>query len=58
MELSWVIYQKTLDDPALRKPALMHRFEQLIAPKFDDELEAMARLQTNGRDRTDAAGTG
>src|SRR5712692_11288923 len=48
-------FAKTLDNLALRKPALVRRFEQLIASKSDDELEAMAQtshaltLQKYGR---------
>src|SRR6266513_5425262 len=34
----------TLDNLALRKSVLVHRFEHLTAPKSDRELEAMARM--------------
>src|SRR2546430_5911136 len=34
----------TLDNLALRKSELIHRFEHLIAPKSDQELEAMAQM--------------
>src|ERR1700719_4727281 len=33
----------TLDSLALKKSALLRRFEQLVAPKTDAELEAMAQ---------------
>src|SRR5437870_13170038 len=45
----------TLDNLALKKSELVERFEHLIAPKADEELEAMARtshsltLQNFGR---------
>src|SRR2546429_3625789 len=48
-------FVETLDNLALRKSELVQRFEQLIAPKSDQELEAMARtsrlltLQNFGR---------
>jgi len=34
----------TLDNLALRKSELVHRFEHLIGPKSDRELEAMAQM--------------
>jgi 2-iminoacetate synthase len=46
---------ETLDNLALRKSELVQRFEQLIGPKSDQELEAMAQasrsltLQNFGR---------
>src|SRR5438094_261059 len=36
-------FVETLDGLALKKSALVHRFEHLIASKSDQELEAMAR---------------
>ena len=48
-------FAKTLDNLALEKSPLVRRFEQLIAPKSDGELEAMAQasraltLQNFGR---------
>src|SRR5882672_2083609 len=48
-------FVETLDNLALRKSELVQRFEHLIAPKFDQELEAMAQasrsltLQNFGR---------
>jgi 2-iminoacetate synthase len=48
-------FVETLDNLALRKSELVQRFEQLVAPKSDQELEAMARnshrltLQNFGR---------
>src|SRR5207248_11648221 len=36
-------FVETLDNLALRKSELVQRFEQLIAPKSDRELEAMAQ---------------
>ena len=36
-------FVETLDNLALRKSELVHRFEHLIAPKSDQELEAMAQ---------------
>jgi 2-iminoacetate synthase len=48
-------FTETLDSLALRKSELIERFEQLIAPKSDQELEVMARtsrgltLQNFGR---------
>src|SRR5204863_7280898 len=48
-------FVETLDNLALRKSELVQRFEQLIAPKCDRELEAMAQtsrsltLQNLGR---------
>jgi 2-iminoacetate synthase len=38
-----VSFTETLDNLALRKSPLVRRFEQLIAPKSDAELEAMAQ---------------
>src|SRR6266550_3396635 len=35
---------ETMDNLALRKSELIHRFEHLIAPKSDQELEAMAQM--------------
>src|SRR5438552_9290549 len=35
---------ETLDNLALRKSELIHSFEHLIAPKSDQELEAMAQM--------------
>src|SRR5947208_15844348 len=37
-------FVETLDSLALRKSELVHRFEHLIAPKSDRELEAMAQI--------------
>ena len=37
-------FVETLDGLALRKSELVHRFEHLIAPKSDQELEAMAQI--------------
>jgi len=37
-------FVETLDNLALRKSELVHRFEHLIAPKSDRELEAMAQM--------------
>jgi 2-iminoacetate synthase len=48
-------FAETLDNLSLRKSELVHRFEHLIAPKSDQELEAMAQasrsltLQNFGR---------
>src|SRR6201982_2774546 len=48
-------FVETLDSLALKKSELVQRFEQLIAPKFDQEIEAMAQtsraltLQNFGR---------
>src|SRR5438270_6532590 len=48
-------FSSVLDNLALRKSAVVRRFEQLIAPKSDAELEAMAQtsraltLQNFGR---------
>src|ERR1700757_2557938 len=48
-------FVETLDSLALKKSELVQRFEQLIAPKFDREVEAMAQtsraltLQNFGR---------
>src|SRR6201993_3569876 len=36
-------FVETLDSLALKKSELVQRFEQLIAPKFDREIEAMAQ---------------
>src|ERR1044072_1379448 len=36
-------FVETLDNLALKKSELVQRFEQLIAPKSDEELEAMAQ---------------
>src|SRR6188472_2481360 len=36
-------FVETLDNLALRKSALVRRFERLIAPKSNEELEAMAQ---------------
>src|SRR6266487_3215064 len=37
-------FVETLDNLALRKSELVHQFEYLIAPKSDQELEAMAQI--------------
>ena len=37
-------FAKVLDNLPLQKPTLVRRFEQLIAPKSDSELEKMAQL--------------
>ncbi len=37
-------FVETLDNLALRKSELIRRFQHLIAPKSDQELEAMARM--------------
>src|SRR5437879_11539852 len=37
-------FVETLDSLPLRKSGLVHRFEHLIAPKSDRELEAMAQI--------------
>src|SRR5437867_11191576 len=37
-------FVETLDNLALTKSELVHRFEHLIAPKSDRELEAMAQF--------------
>src|SRR6201982_3424750 len=37
-------FVETLDSLALKKSELVQRFEQLIAPKFDQEIEAMAQI--------------
>ena len=48
-------FVETLDNLALRKSEIVERFEHLIAPKSDEELEAMAQtsrsltLQNFGR---------
>src|SRR5882724_10299280 len=48
-------FVETLDGLALKKSALVHRFEHLVASKSDQELETMARnsraltLQNFGR---------
>ena len=48
-------FVETLDNLALKKSELVERFEQLIAPKSDQELETMAQashaltLQNFGR---------
>src|ERR1700740_3337767 len=50
-----MLFIETLDSLALRKSELIERFEQLIAPKSDRELEALAQtsrlltLQNFGR---------
>ncbi|PYI70254.1 MAG: 2-iminoacetate synthase ThiH, partial [Verrucomicrobia bacterium] len=36
-------FVEILDNLALRKSELVERFEHLIAPKLDQELEAMAQ---------------
>jgi 2-iminoacetate synthase len=54
-EIILMSFVETLDNLALRKSELVQRFEQLIAPKSDQELEAMAQtsrlltLQNFGR---------
>src|SRR5260370_17252984 len=40
-------FAKTLDNLPLEKSALVRRFENLIAPKSDAELEAMAQTSRN-----------
>jgi 2-iminoacetate synthase len=40
-------FAKTLDNLPLEKSALVRRFENLIAPKSDAELEAMAQMSRN-----------
>src|SRR5437588_6076776 len=42
-EISAMSFAKTLDNLALDKSPLVRRFEQLIAPKSDSALEAMAQ---------------
>jgi 2-iminoacetate synthase len=37
-------FAETLDNLALRKSAVVRRFEQLISPKSDEELESIAQL--------------
>src|ERR1700752_2653211 len=37
-------FANTLDNLALRKSQVVQRFEQLMAPKSDSQLEAMAQL--------------
>src|SRR5262249_59371673 len=54
-EIEMMSFIETLDSLALRKSELIERFERLIAPKSDRELEVMARtsrgltLQNFGR---------
>src|SRR5947209_15429657 len=54
-KLSLMSFVETLDNLALTKSELVQRFEELIAPKSDHELEAMAQssraltLQNFGR---------
>src|SRR6266478_4876743 len=43
-EIMLMSFVGTLDNLALRKSELVHRFEHLIGPKSDRELEAMAQM--------------
>jgi len=43
-EIMLMSFVETLDNLALRKSELVHQFEYLIAPKSDQELEAMAQI--------------
>ena len=54
-EIVWMSFSVVLDNLALGKSVIVRRFEQLIAPKSDEELESMAQtsraltLQNFGR---------